>query len=73
MRNQLGEASMATHQLGGQLVRLHPEAWIGFVLEHGLYRRAGKNRSNGGHWPEKVAAGELDREGLSLNWRLYRK
>jgi hypothetical protein len=72
MKDQIGsDLFPRTYRRGGQLVREFEDC-IGFILEDGLYRRAGKNNTNGGHWPEKYESDELGRQGISVNRKLYR-
>lgn len=70
--SQVGdEAYPITKKIGGQEVRFYEE-YFALILEDDYYRKAGKNQSNGGHWPKKVEDGELGIEGISINTSLYK-
>ncbi len=56
-----------TKNIGGQRLFKYQD-YYAFILEDGLYKRAGKH-----NWPEEKASGELKSPGIGMNTGIYKQ
>lgn len=72
--NQLGKRSgPRIYTKKNQKIFIYDEEkYFAFILDSGVMRKAGKNRSFGGAWPNKVRSGELNNPGIGLNVPVYK-